>query len=216
LAKIAAKTMIGIPLKDQEIKTSTSMKFYSVKSPVFPFNKFPDTDPILGPEMKSTGEVMGTGRTFGEAYIKAQNATGITIPQSGTVFISVRDPDKTTSLLKLAEFLAKKEFKIIATDGTSRFLNDNNIQSSHINKVHEGKPHIVDLIRKGLIDLIINTTEGKQSIEESLSIRAEAVIRNVTYYTSLEAAVATMNSFDYFNIMNVKKMQDYYKVEDSR
>jgi carbamoyl-phosphate synthase large subunit len=213
LAKIAAKTMIGIPLKDQKIKTNTPMKFYSVKSPVFPFNKFPDTDPILGPEMKSTGEVMGTGRTFGEAYIKAQNATGITIPQSGTVFISVRDPDKTTSLLKLAEFLANKEFKIIATDGTSSFLNNNNIQSSHINKVHEGKPHIVDLIRKGLIDLIINTTEGKQSIKESLSIRAEAVIRNVTYYTSLEAAVATMNSFDYFNIMSVTKIQDYYKVE---
>jgi carbamoyl-phosphate synthase large subunit len=156
---------------------------------------------------------MGTGRTFGEAYIKAQNATGITIPQSGTVFISVRDPDKTTSLLKLAEFLANKEFKIIATDGTSSFLNNNNIQSSHINKVHEGKPHIVDLIRKGLIDLIINTTEGKQSIEESLSIRAEAVIRNVTYYTSLEAIIATMDSFDYFNIMNVTKIQDYYKVE---
>jgi carbamoyl-phosphate synthase large subunit len=216
LAKIAAKTMIGIPLNDQEIKTSTPMKFFSVKSPVFPFNKFPDTDPILGPEMKSTGEVMGTGRTFGEAYMKAQNATGITIPQSGSVFISVRDPDKTVNLLRLAEFLIRKEFEIIATDGTNRFLNDNNIQSSHINKVHEGKPHIVALIRKELIDLIINTTEGKQSIEESLSIRAEAVIRNVTYYTSLEAAVATMNSFDYFNIMNVTKIQDYYKVEVHR
>ncbi len=216
LAKIAAKTMIGIPLNDQEIKTSTPMKFFSVKSPVFPFNKFPDTDPILGPEMKSTGEVMGTGRTFGEAYMKAQNATGITIPQSGSVFISVRDPDKTVNLLRLAEFLIRKEFEIIATDGTNRFLNDNNIQSSHINKVHEGKPHIVGLIRKELIDLIINTTEGKQSIEESLSIRAEAVIRNVTYYTSLEAAVATMNSFDYFNIMNVTKIQDYYKVEVHR
>ncbi len=216
LAKIAAKTMIGIPLNDQEIKTSTPMKFFSVKSPVFPFNKFPDTDPILGPEMKSTGEVMGTGRTFGEAYMKAQNATGITIPQSGSVFISVRDPDKTVNLLRLAEFLIRKEFEIIATDGTNRFLNDNNIQSSHINKVHEGKPHIVSLIRNGLIDLIINTTEGKQSIEESLSIRAEAVIRNVTYYTSLEAAVATMNSFDYFNIMNVTKIQDYYKVEVHR
>ncbi len=192
------------------------MKFFSVKSPVFPFNKFPDTDPILGPEMKSTGEVMGTGRTFGEAYMKAQNATGITIPQSGSVFISVRDPDKTVNLLRLAEFLIRKEFEIIATDGTNRFLNDNNIQSSHINKVHEGKPHIVSLIRNGLIDLIINTTEGKQSIEESLSIRAEAVIRNVTYYTSLEAAIATMDSFDYFNIMNVTKIQDYYKVEVHR
>jgi len=213
LAKIAVKSMLGISLNDQEIKTSTPMKFFAVKSPVFPFNKFPDTDPILGPEMKSTGEVMGIGRTFGEAYIKAQNATGITIPQSGSVFISVRDPDKTTNLLRLAEFLTRKEFEINATDGTNRFLNDNNIQSSHINKVHEGKPHIVSLIRNGLIDLIINTTEGKQSIEESLSIRAEAVIRNVTYYTNLEAVIATMDSLDYFNIMNVTKIQDYYKVE---
>ena len=210
LAKIAAKTMIGIPLNDQEIKTSTPMKFFSVKSPVFPFNKFPDTDPILGPEMKSTGEVMGTGRTFGEAYMKAQNATGITIPQSGSVFISVRDPDKTVNLLRLAEFLIRKEFEIIATDGTNRFLNDNNIQSHQINKVHEGKPHILELIRGGTIDLIINTTEGKQPIKESLAIRAEAVIRNVTYYTSLEAAIATMDSFYYFNIMNVTKIQDYY------
>jgi len=212
LAKIAAKTMIGISLKDQKIKTNTLKKFFSVKAPVFPFNKFPDTDPILGPEMKSTGEVMGTGETFGEAYIKAQNATGVTIPQTGTVFISVRDPDKSKELLKLAGLLIKKKFRIIATNGTSKFLNDNNIESHQINKVHEGKPHILELIRGGTIDLIINTTEGKQPIKESLSIRAEAVIRNVTYYTSLEAAVATIDSFDYLNMMNVTKLQDYYKV----
>ena len=212
LAKIAAKTMIGISLKDQKIKTNTLKKFFSVKAPVFPFNKFPDTDPILGPEMKSTGEVMGTGETFGEAYIKAQNATGVTIPQTGTVFISVRDPDKSKELLKLAGLLIKKKFRIIATNGTSKFLNDNDIESHQINKVHEGKPHILELIRGGTIDLIINTTEGKQPIKESLSIRAEAVIRNVTYYTSLEAAVATIDSFDYLNMMNVTKLQDYYKV----
>jgi carbamoyl-phosphate synthase large subunit len=210
LAKIAAKTMIGISLNEQNIRTETLNKFFAVKGPVFPFNKFPDSDPILGPEMKSTGEVMGTGKTFGEAYIKSQHAAGIKIPQSGTVFLSVREPDKTSALLSLARLLINKDFKIIATEGTSEYLNANNIKSSYINKVHEGQPHIVDLIRNGEIDLIINTTEGKQSIEESFSIRAEAVIRDVTYYTSLEASIATMDAFDYFNMISINRLQDFY------
>ena len=210
LAKIAAKTMIGISLKEQRVKSETSQEFFAVKGPVFPFNKFPDSDPILGPEMKSTGEVMGTGSSFGEAYIKSQHAAGIKIPRTGTVFLSVRDPDKTEVLLNLARLLIKKDFKIIATEGTSDFLTEHNINSSYINKVHQGQPHIVDLIREGVIDLIINTTEGKQSIEESFSIRAEAVIRDVTYYTSLEASVATMDAFDYFSMVSVNRLQDYY------
>ena len=210
LAKIAAKTMIGISLKEQGVKSESSPKFFAVKGPVFPFNKFPDSDPILGPEMKSTGEVMGTGSSFGEAYIKSQHAAGINIPRTGTVFLSVRDPDKTEVFLNLARLLIKKDFKIIATEGTSDFLTRHNINSSYINKVHQGQPHIVDLIREGEIDLIINTTEGKQSIEESFSIRAEAVIRDVTYYTSLEASVATMDAFDYFSMVSVNRLQDYY------
>ena len=210
LAKIAAKTMIGKSLKVQKIKTEPCSGFFAVKGPVFPFNKFPESDPILGPEMKSTGEVMGTGNSFGEAYIKSQYAAGIKIPQSGTVFLSVREPDKTKYLLDLALLLVSKGFSIIATEGTSKFLNANNIKSTYINKVHEGQPHIVDLIRKDKIDLIINTTEGKQSIEESFSIRAEAVIRDVTYYTSLEASIATMDAFEYFNMVNVNKLQDLY------
>jgi carbamoyl-phosphate synthase large subunit len=210
LAKIAAKTMIGISLKEQGVKSESSHKFFAVKGPVFPFNKFPDSDPILGPEMKSTGEVMGTGSSFGEAYIKSQHAAGINIPRTGTVFLSVRDPDKTEVFLNLARLLIKKDFKIIATEGTSDFLTRHNINSSYINKVHQGQPHIVDLIREGAIDLIINTTEGKQSIEESFSIRAEAVIRDVTYYTSLEASVATMDAFDYFSMVSVNRLQDYY------
>ena len=210
LAKIAAKTMIGISLKEQRVKSETLQEFFAVKGPVFPFNKFPDSDPILGPEMKSTGEVMGTGSSFGEAYIKSQHAAGIKIPRTGTVFLSVRDPDKTEVLLNLARLLIKKDFKIFATEGTSEFLTEHNINSSYINKVHQGQPHIVDLIREGVIDLIINTTEGKQSIEESFSIRAEAVIRDVTYYTSLEASVATMDAFDYFSMVSVNRLQDYY------
>ena len=210
LAKIAAKTMIGISLKEQKVKSASSHEFFAVKGPVFPFNKFPDSDPILGPEMKSTGEVMGTGSSFGEAYIKSQHAAGIKIPRTGTVFLSVRDPDKTEVFLNLARLLIKKDFKIIATEGTSDFLTRHNINSSYINKVHQGQPHIVDLIREGAIDLIINTTEGKQSIEESFSIRAEAVIRDITYYTSLEASVATMDAFDYFSMVSVNRLQDYY------
>ena len=160
--------------------------------------------------MKSTGEVMATGNSFGEAYIKSQHAAGIKIPKTGTVFLSVREPDKTDALLNLARFLIKKDFNIIATKGTSDYLSSNNIKNSYINKVHEGQPHIVDLIRAEAIDLIINTTEGKQSIKESFSLRAEAVIRNVTYYTSLEASIATMDAFDYFNMVSVNRLQDYY------
>jgi len=208
LAKIAARAMIGIPLKEQQIDHSYKPSFFSVKGPVFPFNKFPDADPILGPEMKSTGEVMGTGQTFGEAYIKSQYAAGVIIPDRGNVFISVREPDKTNKLIQVADFLAKNNFEIIATKGTSKYLRDNGIQCSYINKVHEGQPHIVDLIKNNKIHLIINTTEGKQSIEESFSIRAEAVIANITYYTSLEAAAATIESFDFLDTITVNKLQN--------
>ncbi len=209
LAKIAAKVMIGVSLEDQGYLEQVIPDFYSVKGPVFPFNKFPDTDPILGPEMKSTGEVMGTGKTFGEAYIKSQNAAGIHIPDKGKVFISVREPDKNDKLIELGQFLTNEQFEIIATTGTAKYLNDNNINCLQINKVSEGSPHIVELIKSKHIELIINTTEGKQSIEESFSIRAEAVISGITYYTSLEAAHATMSSFDFLGDISVNRLQDY-------
>ena len=209
LAKIAAKVMIGISLKDQGYLDQVIPEFYSVKGPVFPFNKFPDTDPILGPEMKSTGEVMGTGKTFGEAYIKSQYAAGIHIPDKGKVFISVREPDKNQKLIDLGQFLINEQFEIIATTGTAEFLNENDIECQQINKVREGSPHIVELIKEKDIELIINTTEGKQSIHESFSIRAEAVISGITYYTSLEAAFATISSFDFLGDISVNRLQDY-------
>lgn len=209
LAKIAAKVMIGISLKDQGYLDQVIPEFYSVKGPVFPFNKFPDTDPILGPEMKSTGEVMGTGKTFGEAYIKSQYAAGIHIPDKGKVFISVREPDKNQKLIDLGRFLINEEFEIIATTGTAEYLNENDIECQQINKVREGSPHIVELIKAKDIELIINTTEGKQSIQESFSIRAEAVIAGITYYTSLEAAFATISSFDFLGDISVNRLQDY-------
>ena len=209
LAKIAAKVMIGISLKEQGYLDQIIPDFYSVKGPVFPFSKFPDTDPILGPEMKSTGEVMGTGKTFGEAYIKSQYAAGIHIPDKGKVFISVREPDKNEKLIELGRFLSNEKFEIIATTGTANFLNENHIECQQINKVREGSPHIVELIKSKDIELIINTTEGKQSIEESFSIRAEAVISGITYYTSLEAAYATLSSFDFLGDISVNRLQDY-------
>ncbi len=209
LAKIAAKVMIGISLKEQGYLDQIIPDFYSVKGPVFPFNKFPDTDPILGPEMKSTGEVMGTGKTFGEAYIKSQYAAGIHIPDKGKVFISVREPDKNEKLIELGRFLSNEKFEIIATTGTAEYLNENDIECQQINKVREGSPHIVELIKSKDIELIINTTEGKQSIEESFSIRAEAVISGITYYTSLEAAFETISSFDFLGDISVNRLQDY-------
>ena len=209
LAKIAAKVMIGFSLKDQGYLDQVIPNFYSVKGPVFPFNKFPDTDPILGPEMKSTGEVMGTGKTFGEAYIKSQYAAGIHIPENGKVFISVREPDKNNKLIELGKFLVDQNFEIIATTGTADYLTANNINCKQINKVREGSPHIVELIKAKEVELIINTTEGKQSIQESFSIRAEAVISGITYYTSLEAAHATMSSFNFLGDISVNRLQDY-------
>ena len=209
LAKIAAKVMIGFSLQDQGYLDQVIPNFYSVKGPVFPFNKFPDTDPILGPEMKSTGEVMGTGKTFGEAYIKSQYAAGIHIPENGKVFISVREPDKNHKLVELGKFLVDQNFEIIATTGTADYLTANNINCKQINKVREGSPHIVELIKAKEVELIINTTEGKQSIQESFSIRAEAVISGITYYTSLEAAHATMSSFNFLGDISVNRLQDY-------
>ena len=159
--------------------------------------------------MKSTGEVMGPAQSFGEAYIKWQYGAGITIPDKGNVFISVREPDKSEKLIKIANFLTNNNFELVATKGTADYLRENNINCSYINKVHEGQPHIVDLIKDKQINLVINTTEGKQSIEESFSIRAEAVISGITYYTSLEAALATIESFDFLGTIKVNKLQNY-------
>ena len=150
-----------------------------------------------------------TGKTFGEAYIKSQYAAGIHIPENGKVFISVREPDKNNKLIELGKFLVDQNFEIIATTGTADYLTANNINCKQINKVREGTPHIVELIKAKEVELIINTTEGKQSIQESFSIRAEAVISGITYYTSLEAAHATMSSFNFLGDISVNRLQDY-------
>jgi carbamoyl-phosphate synthase large subunit len=210
LAKIAARVMTGRKLKELEATTERVPNFFSVKEAVFPFNKFPEADPILGPEMKSTGEVMGTGRTFGEAYAKAQTASGVTLPRNGVCFISVRDRDKAGAV-GLARNLIERGFEVLATEGTARALTEAGVSCRRVNKVREGRPHIVDMIKNDEIDLIINTTEGKQAIRESNSIRREAVYRRVTYYTTLAAGLATCEALDHLDEVEVNRLQDLHK-----
>jgi carbamoyl-phosphate synthase large subunit len=209
LAKIAARVMTGRKLRDQGVTASREPPYYSVKEAVFPFAKFPESDPILGPEMKSTGEVMGTGRTFGEAYAKAQTASGVTLPRKGVCFISVRDRDKPGAV-ELARRVIAHGFEVVATEGTARALTEAGIACRRVNKVREGRPHIVDMIKNDEIDLIVNTTEGKLAIRESNSIRREAVHHRVTYYTTLAAGLATCEALDHLDEVEVNRLQDLH------
>jgi carbamoyl-phosphate synthase large subunit len=209
LAKIAAKAMAGISFKEQGFTTPGKRPYFSVKESVFPFTKFPDADPILGPEMKSTGEVMGTGRTFGEAYAKAQLASGVVLPRRGLAFISVRDRDKP-GVVELGKMLIARGFEIVATGGTAKALKDGGVPCQRVNKVREGRPHVVDMIKNRELSLIVNTTEGKQAIKESHSIRGEAVMRKVTYYTTLAAAKATCEAIDHLDNVVVNRLQDLH------
>jgi len=211
LAKVAARVMTGRKLKDLGVLGAEERvpPFFAVKEAVFPFSKFPDSDPILGPEMKSTGEVMGTGRTFGEAYAKAQSGSGVVLPRQGVCLISVRERDKPGAV-GLARNLLARGFEIVATDGTARVLQEAGVECRRVNKVREGRPHIVDMIKNAEIDLIVNTTEGKQAIGESNSIRREAVHKRVTYYTTLAAALATCEALDHLDEVEVNRLQDLH------
>ena len=209
LAKIAAKVRVGETLAKQGFVNQRVPDYYSVKVAVFPFVKFPGSDPRLGPEMKSTGEVMGVGRTFGEAYAKAQLASGVILPRQGAALISVRERDKEGAV-ELAKLLSKMGFDLVATHGTAKVLAKAGVSCRRANKVREGRPHIVDMIKNGEIDFIVNTTEGKQAINESESIRAEAVRKAVTYYTTLGAAVATCRAIEHLDNSDVNRLQDLH------
>jgi len=209
LAKIAAKVMVGDSLAKQGYVNQRKPGYFSVKEAVFPFIKFPGADPILGPEMKSTGEVMGVGRSFGEAYAKAQLASGVVLPRQGAALLSVRDRDKEGAV-QLAKILEARGFDLVATHGTARHLAAAGVSCRRANKVREGRPHIVDMIKNGEIDLIVNTTEGKQAINESHSIRAEAVRKGVTYYTTLGAAIATCTAIEHLDDSDVNRLQDLH------
>ncbi|SFM34431.1 carbamoyl-phosphate synthase large subunit [Ectothiorhodospira mobilis] len=210
LAKIAARCMAGRSLAEQGVTRAIRPQYYCVKEAVFPFIKFPGVDPILGPEMKSTGEVMGVGRSFPEAFAKSQLGAGVTLPGSGTAFISVRDADKE-GVVPMAQALSEKGFQLIATKGTAQVLRAAGIDCEPINKVTEGRPHIVDRIKNDEISLIINTTEGRQAIADSYTIRREALQHKVTYTTTLAGAHATVAALDYLTDENVYCLQAMHK-----
>jgi len=190
LAKIAARCMVGKTLAHQAVGREVIPHYYSVKEAVFPFLKFPGVDTILGPEMKSTGEVMGVGETFAEAFVKSQLAAGVRLPTAGSVFLSVRLADKP-KVVEIAQALLELGFSLIATRGTAAHLAEHGLTVQPVNKVAEGRPHIVDMIKNGEIAMIVNTTdERRSSIQDSYSIRRSALQARVTYYTTIAGARA--------------------------
>lgn len=206
LAKIAARCMAGMTLAEQGATKEIVPGYYSVKEAIFPFAKFQNVDPILGPEMRSTGEVMGVGRSFGAAFARAQEAGGVKAPPVGKAFVSVRDPDKKR-VLPVAQDLVRRGYSLVATGGTADFLRENGLACDRINKVIEGRPHVVDLIKNGEIVYIVNTTEGKQAISDSFSIRREALQQRVTYSTTIAGARALLNSLDHRGKGDVNALQ---------
>ena len=213
LAKVAARCMAGTSLKDQGFTKEIVPNFFAVKEAVFPFAKFPGVDPILGPEMKSTGEVMGVGKTFGEAFYKAVLGSNDRLPgkpkdgEIKRVFISVRDSDKP-NIAPVAKKLIALGFKLVATGGTYRVLAEQGIECERVNKVTEGRPHIVDRLKNDEIHLIINTTEGKQAQQDSFSIRRSALQGKVYYTTTLSGADAVCEA------VNIKLPMDVYRLQD--
>jgi carbamoyl-phosphate synthase large subunit len=190
LAKVAARCMAGKSLKSQGVTGEVVPPYFSVKEAVFPFIKFPGVDTILGPEMKSTGEVMGVGKSFAEAFVKSQLAAGVRLPKSGKVFLSVKESDKAKAV-DIARHLAQADFTIIATRGTAAAIAAAGIPVDVVNKVVEGRPHIVDMIKNNEIALIINTVEEKrQAIHDSRSIRISGLQARVTMYTTIWGAEA--------------------------
>ena len=210
LAKVAARCMAGQSLKAQGYTKEVVPKTFAVKESVFPFVKFPGVDPLLGPEMKSTGEVMGVGKTFGMAFAKAQLGAGVNLPTKGRVFISVRDRDRAHAV-ELGRELTAKGFDIVATSGTGRELKAAGIDCKLVNKVYEGRPHIVDMIKNGDIALIINTTEGKKAISDSYTIRSSALQHKVSYTTTIAGANATVRAIDYLKVTEVTKLQQLHE-----
>ncbi len=192
IAKIAARLMVGQSLASFDLKASAN-GHVAVKSPVFPFAKFPGVDILLGPEMKSTGEVMGIDCNFETAFLKSQIAAGLSLPSSGKVFISVKMSDRE-AVLPLARDLVDMGFEVVATRGTAKFLQDQGLDIKTINKVIEGRPHIVDAMKDGSIHLVLNTTEGKQSIADSYSLRRTALMQGIPYYTTMSGCYAAVKA----------------------
>jgi len=214
VAKIAARVMAGEKLTDLP-KIDRAITHIAVKEAVFPFARFQGTDPVLSPEMKSTGEVMGIDSDFAIAFAKSQLASGTTLPEAGTVFVSVKESDKP-HILQAIKDISSYGFSIIATDGTAKFLQGNGVEAQRINKVAQGRPHIVDAIVDGEVDLIFNTTEGWQSLKDSASIRKSAVSSRIPYFTTTPASVAAVRAIGALRTteLEVRPLQSYYSVAD--
>ena len=210
LAKIAARCMTGRKLKEQGVTKEIVPSYYSVKEAVFPFIKFPGVDTILGPEMKSTGEVMGIGSTFAEAFVKSQLGSGDVLPKGGKAFISVRREDRER-VVEIAQALANLGFELLATRGTAGALADAGLTVTPVNKVAEGRPHIVDMIKNNEISFIVNVTEDKRAVQDSYEIRRNALQQKVTYYTTLAGAKAACMGMAHMQELQVHSIQELHK-----
>lgn len=210
VAKIAARVMAGEKLKDFNLKPM-KLNHVGVKEAVFPFARFPGVDTVLGPEMRSTGEVMGLDRSFEVAFAKSQLGGGTRVPSKGSVFVSVRDEDKAR-ILDAVRDLAAIGFKVIATSGTQRYLADHQVPAEKVNKAQEGRPHIVDAITNGEVQLVFNTTEGRQALADSRSLRRAALLHKVPYYTTLSGAVAAARGIKAYlgGDLEVRTLQSYF------
>jgi carbamoyl-phosphate synthase large subunit len=209
IAKIAARLMAGEALKDFRLRPR-KLNHVGVKEAVFPFNRFPGVDTLLGPEMRSTGEVMGLDRDYAIAFAKSQLGAGSKLPMEGTAFVSVKDADKLR-ILPAVKRLHELGFRIIGTSGTQRYLAENGVPSEKINKVLEGRPHIVDALKNGEVHLVFNTTEGQAAIADSSSIRRAALIARIPYYTTVAGCVAATNAIAAVKAqaLDVRPLQDY-------
>ena len=211
LAKIAARCMVGMSLDAQGVTEEVLPPYYSVKEAVFPFIKFPGVDTILGPEMKSTGEVMGVGQSFGEAFVKSQLAAGVKLPKTGKAFLSVRNSDKNAAV-QVGRELLELGFGLIATRGTAQVLSQNGIRVTTVNKVGEGRPHILDMIKNGEVSLIVNTVDEKRSaVQDSWSIRNGALQGRVTYYTTIAGARAACTGMRHIQGLVPYALQDLHQ-----
>jgi len=211
VAKIAARCMLGRSLREQGVRVDVVPPYFSVKESVFPFSKFLGVDPLLGPEMRSTGEVMGVGKTFGEALFKSQLAAGATLPPRGTVFLSVKDLDKPKTV-EIARLLNEMGYSLVATRGTAAAVEAAGIPVKAVNKVKDGRPHVVDLLKNGEIDLVITTVEEKRSaIADSRSIRTTALAQRVTYYTTVAGGRAAVEGMRHLAALEVYDLQSLHR-----
>ena len=222
LAKIAAKVMVGKPLKGFDLGQRFSIDHFAVKEAVLPFVKFPNVDPLLGPEMRSTGEVMGIDKVFSRAYAKAQMGAGMALPKPGNsdrktqVILSVQDRDKS-SIVSVAQELHRIGFEIVATAGTCAVIGENKIPCTHVYKVHEGRPNLVDLMKEGSVGLVINTPMDVDSAYDEKALRRCAVESNIPYITTMAAAQAAVHGIRSClqGSLSVNAIQDYYRTPDS-